>query len=193
MSGISTETFAPQAAPTEAQTLLRARIGWLCQIIRALAAIWVFWVLFDILRLSDRASWLGNYGRYVGADLSSISQTRYLLAFALEISIWLFVAATGLAIWRLFSIYLSGQIFTVDAALWLRRIGAFGGATVMASLLVRPAVEELLTAGIAVQRHHGWVFTAEDMLHVIFVTFIFSLAFIFKTAAELVEEHAQIV
>jgi hypothetical protein len=50
-----------------------------------------------------------------------------------------------------------------------------------------------MTSGHEIAGRNGWHVQPADLLNAIFVTFLFSLAYIFKTAAELAEDHAQIV
>ena len=57
----------------------------------------------------------------------------------------------------------------------------------------RPLIYRLVTEGHDAKHFGAFVFGANDLLDAIFVTFLFSLAYIFKTAAELAEDHAQIV
>lgn len=173
--------------------LLR-KIGWLCHAIRILAAIWVLWAgVLLVQQWADRAHVADLYGRFFHADLGAMSQVQYLGAAGLVFVDWAVAALMVAALWRLFRAYLAGHVFTVDAAVWLRRVGSLGLLATAIDILTRPLVA-LIFLGHLDTGHWGAFFLApRDMLHVIFAVFVLSLAHIFKAAAELADDHAQIV
>jgi hypothetical protein len=186
--------IADGPAPSANALALRKKIGWLCQIIRGLGIVWALWILYEIVAFwGDPARARGAYSHAFQFDAASISTLNYYTAFALQLIVWALAARVAWALWRLFTHYLNGDTFTVSAALALRRLAMAGAVALGFSILERPAIFALMIAGHEVAGRSGWFFRPDDLLDTIFVTFVFSLAYIFKTAAELADEHAQIV
>ena len=90
--------------------------------------------------------------------------------------------------------YLAGRVFTRDAALWLRRTGLAGISAVIVSVLVRVVIASILVGRLVPISPRGYYYLLpQDLLHAIFAVFVFALAHIFKAAAEMAEDQAQIV
>jgi hypothetical protein len=182
------------AAASPALVALRKRIGWLCQLIRGMAVVWALWVLYFTMTVwGDHELIVDRFAKAYHFEPSALPDLNYYVAFGINLFVWLLIALLVVALWRLFSGYLSGQIFTVEASDWLRRVALVGGLAKIVDILGRPVIFALMTAGHDVGGRSGWSFYPNDLLEAIFVTFLFSLAYIFKTAAELADEHAQIV
>ncbi len=190
-----TESDYSDATPASAaQAILRRKIGWLCQLIRGMAVVWALWTFYFVVSFwGDRQKAADAYGKAFKFDPASVPDLNYHAAFGLALVELCFIAALTVAVWKLFSRYLAGAIFSVEAALDLRRIALIGAGAIAYGILMRPVMFSLMTAGHDVGGRHGWLFVPADLLDAIFVTFLFSLAYIFKTAAELANEHAQIV
>lgn len=173
---------------------LRGRIGWICQTIRALVigfAIADFFAILDFW--SDHGRVERHFQMVVKIDVSGASAAQYATAMASNMAVWVFVAVTCFCLWRVFSLYLRGSIFTAESALWLRRAGILGFVTVLVDVATRSAIILALAAHLpAQQSHHGFV-RLDDLLYVIFTLMVIALAQIFKTAAEIAGEHAQFV
>jgi hypothetical protein len=188
------ETLPASAASSGVQAILRKKIGWLCQIIRGMAVVWALWILYFVVTFwGNREKAAGAYSKLAHFDPATLPDLNYYAAFGIMLLDWCLVAAVAFTLWRLFSLYLSGVIFSVEAALGLRRLALVGGFTLAFDIVKRPVIFQLMTAGHDTGDRHGWFFQPADLLDAIFVTFLFSLAYIFKTAAELADEHAQIV
>lgn len=189
-----TDATPASAAPSAAQATLRKKVGRLCQFIRGMAVVWALWMVYFVVSFwGDGQKAAGAYGKAFKFDPASIPAANYYAAFGLALLELGLIAALTIAVWKLFSRYLAGAIFSVEAALDLRRIALIGAGAIAYDILMRPVMFGLMTAGHDVGGRNGWLFLPSDLLDVIFVTFLFSLAYIFKTAAELAEEHAQIV
>jgi hypothetical protein len=174
---------------------LRARIGWICHALRIAAVLWITWNLaLVIFYWGDKAQILQNYGLLFSADLGDVSAARYAAAFA-AVMVGLAVAAVVVVcIWRLAGTYLAGRVFTLDAALWLRRTGLAGISAVIVSVLVRVVIASILVGQFVPISPRGYYYLLpQDLLHAIFAVFVFALAHIFKAAAEMAEDQAQIV
>jgi hypothetical protein len=182
-------------ASASCQRNLRARIGWICYALRMAAILWIIWLLgFVVYYWSDKAQILKNYGLVFSVDLGDVSAARYAAAFV-SVMVSLVVGATVVVcIWRLTSTYLAGRVFTIDAALWLRRTGFAGISAIIVSMLMRVVVASILVGQFVPISPRGYYYRLpQDLLHMIFALFLFSLAHIFKAAAEMAEDQAQIV
>lgn len=181
-------------APSPIALALRQKIGWLCQAIRLAALGWSGWILFLIVDFwRDREKVATVYARAFDFPAAALSDFNYFAGFGLQMLAWALSAAVAVALCRLFSRYLAGEIFTVSAAIALRRLAAIGAVALVVGIAERPLVFALATGGRADPSRHMPLFQPNDLLDAIFVTFLFSLAYIFKTAAEMAEDHAQIV
>ncbi|MBY6240300.1 DUF2975 domain-containing protein [Methylosinus sp. Sm6] len=173
---------------------LRGRIGWICQTIR------VFVILFPLADLATViAFWIDHeaverhFRALLQIDVAGASSEQYAVALAVGLVVWLFVAATCACLWRVFTLYLNGGVFSVEAAKWLRRAGLLGLATLLLEVAARSAIIFSLAAHLPLgQNQHGYI-RLEDLLNVIFALMLVAIAHIFKTAADIAGEHAQFV
>jgi Protein of unknown function (DUF2975) len=192
-------TAMPGAAPAS-QASLPARIRRLCRLIRIAALLWIGWIFVNVVRgwyAADPATLMDNLNRGLHADVSEISSGQIAAFFAGNFGIWLLDTVIAYCIWRLTGRYLQGRIFTVDAALSMRRLGVSGLITVLSIVAWRRASLLILTihgnlpAG-TVLLSGQWV-TPPDLMRLLFCLFLVALAHIFKAAAELADDHAEIV
>jgi Protein of unknown function (DUF2975) len=174
---------------------LRSRIGWICHALRITAVLWIGWgIAIFLIAWSDKSKITEGWGQLFSVDLSGISNARYAAAFAVAVVDLLVATVVAACLWRLSSTYLAGRVFTVEAALWLRRTGIAGFAAILVDVLARIAVASILTAQFAPTSTRGFFYVMpQDLLHLFFALFVFALAYIFKAAAELADDHAQIV
>jgi len=184
----------PDLADNPRLAILRAKIGWICHAIRAATAVWLTWILVQlIIHWWDRASLEQNFFRYLDADISGLSQFRYTLAFVLSLLVWVCAATLGYCIWRLFGSYLEGCIFTVDAALRMRAAAIAGFVATFADVAHRPLYYLTLMGHLPGKVGLAAYVQPNDLLHLLLACFILALATIFKTAAEIADDHSQIV
>ena len=173
---------------------LRTRIGWICQGLRIAALVWIGWILvLTLMTWSDRAVVLKAYGQWLSIDLVDVSSARYATAFILVLADLAIVATVAFCIWQLFGTYLAGRVFTVDAALWLRRTGLAAIAAVLFDVLDRVVIASILTGQFMPLPARGLLVFPQDLLHLIFGLFLLALAHIFKAAAEMADDQAQII
>jgi hypothetical protein len=121
-----------------------------------------------------------------------------LAAIVLATSGLLLTAAVFYCIWRLMGVYVTGRIFTVAAAVWMRRAGAFGLAGVLASILWRRLLLVVFTGHLHLAPGDllfalGNLVIPADLLRILFCLYVLALGQIFKAAAEIAEDHARIV
>jgi hypothetical protein len=184
-------SFAAPPDPSD----LRSRIAWICHALRIAAVVWIGWGLALLVIIwGDRARVTEAWGQLFAVDLSGISDARYAVAFAVAVVDLAVAAVVAVCLWRLAATYLAGRVFTVDAALWLRRTGIAGFTAITVDVLARIAVASILTAQFVPTSARGFFYLMpQDILHLIFAAFVFALAYIFKAAAEMADDHAQIV
>jgi len=194
MSEATSHGQAPPFNATPLRTGLRARIAWICQALRLAAVIWVVWELvFVVIHWSDKAAVLRNYERVFSTALT-VSTARYAVAFGVVMVSLAVVFVIAFCLWRLAGTYLAGRVFTVDAALWLRRTAIAGLAGIIVSVIARVVVASILTGRWVPMSPLGFFYILpQDVLHLIFVIFVLALAHIFKAAAEMADDQAQIV
>lgn len=180
----------PPAAPA-----LRQRIGWLCQLVRWGAVAYAAWVLFGIVAYwTDSARVARHWSVWLHAEVPPPLPWQQATGFAIHFALWLALAAAVWSVWRLFSAYLDGRVFTAEAALWLRRVGLFGLAAQFGDMLARPLVSMVVTATHPDGARLVSVFAQPpDLLNLLFLFGFVALAHVFKAAAEIADDHAQIV
>jgi hypothetical protein len=188
-----TEFASSRAAPTPDP--LRRKIGWLCQFVRFAALAYAGWVCWTVATLwLDRDRVSRAYGTWLKADLSGLQDWQMLAGFAVHTLICAFVLAACRSTWQLFSGYLQGRIFTLDAAIWLRRIGFFGLLAEIADIITRPILSVIISAHLpAGHRMVGIAVNQNDLAFLMLLTAILALAHIFTKAAELAAENEAIV
>lgn len=181
-----------QSSPSSA---LRARIGWLCQLVRWGALAYAGWVLYAIVGYwLDPARVARHWSAWLHSDVPSPLPWQQAAGFIVHFALWLALAAACHAVWRLFSSYLSGKVFTPDATLWLRRVGVFGLIAQGGDMLARPLVSMIVTSTLPPGARLVSVFAQPaDLLNVTFLLGFLALAQVFKVAAEIADDHAQIV
>ncbi len=173
---------------------LRARIGWICHGIRIAAAAWLGWmVVMTLISWSDKAAVLKAYGNWFSTDFSAVSNARYAAAFAVVLMTLLTAVPVAVCIWQLAGTYLAGRVFTVDAAVWLRRAGIFGVVAIIFSIVARAVVASIIAGQLVLIPPRGFFVLPQDVLYLIFALLVLALAHIFKAAAEMADDHAQIV
>ncbi|WP_035648075.1 DUF2975 domain-containing protein [Bradyrhizobium sp. ORS 285] len=181
------------------QTALRRRIAWVCWAIRLAAVLWVAWLVVEMAWSwsdTDNAKFAEGLGRAMGADLTGLSQTQIDWMFVMNSSVLVCDAVVAYCIWRLFGTYLQGRIFTVDAAVWMHRVGMAGLLAMASGVVFRRLALLILTSHAQVSATTLWSFQAvlpSDLLWIIFCLFVIAVAQIFKAAAELADDHAKII
>jgi len=83
---------------------------------------------------------------------------------------------------------------TVDAALWLRRTGLAGISAIIVSVLMRILIASILVGRFVPISPRGYYYLLpQDLLYAIFAVFVFALSHIFKAAAEMAQDQAEII
>ncbi len=186
---------ASERSPKHAE--LRKKIGWICQTLRFAVLVYAVWTLaLNVIYWSDVAAIESGYGRLLQKDLSGLQPWQQASAFAVSFVVWLFAAYACYCGWRLFSSYLKGGIFSLESALWLRRLALYGATAQALAIAVRPLISVLLTlhfpAGQKLRVINIFLLP-NDMLTLVLLLGFLALAHIQKSAAEIADDHAQIV
>ena len=174
---------------------LRRRIALVCHAVRWLTVgylLFVAWGLYDHWSNADRVQRV--FKGFYKVDISGAAPWQWRAGEAVSVLDWLVLAVLCWHVWRLFGRYLQGDIFSVGSAALLRRIGALGLVTVAFDFAMRPVTVMLMTAHVADTgpARHAFVRT-EDVLYVVISLVFVALGMIYRSAAELAEENAQIV
>lgn len=155
-------------------------------------ALWVLSLL--VMFWSDAAFVARVHSFWAKMPLTEASVWQRVAGFALSFVDWLLLAAAVCAVWELMGAYLEGRIFSPDAAKWLRRIGLFGLAALALDIVLRPVMTAIssmhMPEGMRVVALH---FQPNDLLNTLFLLAFVALGHIFKSAADLADDHAQIV
>ncbi len=186
-------------ADDERLSALRRRIGWICHILRFGAPITFIWgVSEDVINAADTAALSKSVAYLFGENVvQPIADWQRLALFACSLPSTMAHLALAYNAWLLFSGYLAGRIFTVDAARLIQRCGVSGIASVILNLLMRPLVVPILAAtrpaGAQLAVSSMPYLGSGDLHSFIFYLALIGLAHIQKVAAELYSENGQIV
>jgi hypothetical protein len=182
-----------------AQTALQSRIKRLCRSIQLAALLWSLWapahVLWRWLPI-DPPGIAAALGFALKADMTGLSATQVEWFLSLIFVVWLPELAVAYCIWRLFGTYLQGRIFTIDASIWMRRVGVCGLVAITVDVVARKIGLLVLTSHVQLPLSTLLAFQTVlpgDLLRILFSLFVTALALIFKAAAELADDHAKIV
>ncbi|MCE1236218.1 MAG: DUF2975 domain-containing protein [Hyphomicrobiales bacterium] len=184
------DAAAPASLPA-----LQSRIGWLCQSLRFAALAYPTWI-FVLLALhwSNADDVTRAYSHWLKATLVEVPAPQRVGGFLIQMIPFALTSAACWNLWRLFSGFLAGRVFTLDAALTLRRLSLFGLAAVAIDLVSRPALSGLMSIHMPPgSRYLAFFFQPHDLLDLMFLGGLLALAQVFKVAAELAEDHAAIV
>jgi hypothetical protein len=180
--------------PVKIQVLQR-RIGWLCQLGRLLAAAYALWTLWLVVSFwSDPNRVARRFSMISGAEVRDIGSGTLFTGLALYVLDWAVLALTCYWAWQLFTGYMQGRIFTAGAAGLLRRVTLAGIAAVVADIVIRPFVVLLVAGRVpAFSVASYYYFSPHDLALLTLLVSLFAIAHIFKVAAELAEENAEIL
>ena len=173
------------------QPAFRRRIVLLSHGMRVLAVVWALWNLVNVVRSLVN---LSHAPSIAGAGHHSLLAAAIMLA----VPSWLLTAGVAWCVWCLFTTYLQGHIFTVGAALWMRRAGALGLAGSLASIVWRRFQILVATGHIHLTTGDllfapGTIVVPSDLVRIVFCLYVLALGHVFKSAAEIADDHARIV
>jgi len=169
-----------------------ARISKMARALAAACALWIVgatlwhWTHPDKVALNARLIW--------GEVFGGFSDSQLVAGFASN----LLPAGAGLAalycLWRLFGAFLSGHIFAAEPALWLRRTGFCLMGAAAAAVLDHTLEALILSLNLgAGHRLLSIGFPSLFFFGLLAGTIAIALGEVFIAAAEMAEDHAQIV
>ncbi|MGD0186498.1 MAG: DUF2975 domain-containing protein [Roseiarcus sp.] len=192
---MSSTGLAPSASSIPSDALLH-KIGWLCQAVRAMILVLLVWLLVKSAIFWTSDDKIADMARFtLHTDIGHVGVTQKWLGFALTLAtVWAINLAIYAAIWRLFSGFLRSEVFTVAAALRMRWAGVFTLAAVPVFPLYRMLEGVIVTAHLPADQHAAPLsFIAGDFSNLLMGAIIIALAQVYKGAAEIADEHAQIL
>ena len=176
------------ALAVPAETQIRARIAWICQVLRAAAVIYPAWVACGVVSFwLDERTIRAAYPAESGLT-SALTVHQKILGLCISAFLWLFVLSASISMWRLFSVYLRGQVFSAQAARLLCRVGAWGLAAVALDIAFRPILGWVLGT-----RSPMVLMRPDDLAFAMIFVGLLVLGRIYKAAAEIAAEYAQFV
>jgi hypothetical protein len=189
MDAADSTVLTPQLAA------LRGRIGSICNGLRVAVAAYAAWLLYAVLMYwSDTALIASTHGRLLHLDLDGLARWQQAAGLAVDLTLWLVAAAACFSAWRLFTCYLQGRIFTVDAASWMRCTAMLGLTAQVLGIAARPLLAAIVTAQLpAEQRAFHIYFFPNDLLTLLLLASLLALSHVQSAGAELAAENAEIV
>ena len=178
-------------APSALHVELRQKIGWICQSIRWLLLAFLAWSAWRIISQSlDAREIVDQIAKTRSVD---VTVERFLWSRLPIFLDWFVAGGFVLAVWRLMSGYLAGDIFSAEAAKRLRLVGLAGLVAQIFDMAARPvafAIESL-----DMMRGLPWsaYLAPLDLLLIIVAVFILGLARIYGAAAKISDEHLRFV
>jgi hypothetical protein len=192
---MTTKTAIAAANPAPEFARLRHKIGWICHCLRLATVAFATWVLYVVLAL-----WLDTnklhqaLGHLIGANVSALAPWQRWSGLSIDLGLWATASIACYCGWRLFSTYLEGRIFSVEAARWMQRVAFWGIITQVASIALRPLFTLVMTAHLPpAERQAHLVLQPNDLLTLLLLLSLLALAHIQRTGAEIAAEHAQII
>jgi multisubunit Na+/H+ antiporter MnhF subunit len=174
--------------------VLQGKIGWLCQAIRWLMVAYVVWVLYRVLEpilISGAAFSAKDWATYWGLKEGSIEPASIYWNRGFALISWLSAFFLGLAVWRLMSSYLGGDVLSSNAAGKLRWVGVTGLVATLVDIAIRPAMLGVLSTEIFAKVNWlSWV-DPIDLMYFLISLFVLSLGHVQHAAAVIAEEHKQ--
>jgi hypothetical protein len=193
-----TTTLDIEEQPAERHNIsvLRQKIGWICQLIRWLTVIWLLWWLYllltPLISVGPQQS-ATEWNTYWGLPPNSITVAEVYVNRCFALLSWATSAFVGYAIWQLMSGYLAGDILSAAAARRIRVVGLWGLAAVAIDIVIRPFMFGLMSTEILNKIAFMDWFSTHDLFYTVIALFVLSLGHIQGTAAAISDEHKQFV
>ncbi len=182
------------SAQTTSLTKLRGKISWICQAVRWLAVVWLAWILtLILLPLTDLAGLVGKINKSPELAAAPITVENLMASRSVNLLVWAVATLIGIALWRLMSGYLQGDIFSEEAATRLRRVGQAALLTTIVNVALRPLTLWFMSPTLFQSADIRAYFVPDDLLYVLISALILSLASVYAAAAEINAENKQFV
>ena len=186
-------TQSSSALPSDLKRL-QNRIAFICQAVRWMVVIWLAWILGLIfLPFTDPAGWIEKINKSPALAEAPISVANLIASRAVNLAVWAVAVLIGVAVWKLMTSYLQGDIFSETAATKLRRVGQAGLLTTLANVIARPLSLWVLSPAFFQNAPSISYFVPDDLLYLLISGLILSLARVYGAAAEISAENRQFV
>jgi hypothetical protein len=189
-------TIADGAQPPGlAMAEIQRRMGLLARLMQGGALLWIALIIVQNVTFWGRPAIVTRrFAESAGlAALDPPAAAYVVLLVIIAVAIG-FAGWVGLQVWRLAGIYRNGGVFTVAAAVQLRRLARAGLGALVADLIARHLPMPILTWHLADgPRLAGPWIDHKDVLFALMALFIFTLSGIFRAAAEMADEQAAII
>lgn len=176
---------------------IHGRIIKISQAARFAAAILAGWLFLAIIHLWSSAESINTFfGSIFKKDLSGVTLWQQVCGFTVYLLVWSLVAAACYSVWRAFSAFLDGRIFSLDATLWLKRVALFGVTAKLLEIFTRPLISLILTLHFPAgqkQRLINLYLTPNDFIILALLLVLLAFAYILLIATEIAQENAQFV
>lgn len=184
-------------APADLCSELNGRIIKISQAVRFAAAVLTGWLLLAIINLwSSIESIDAFFGPVFKKDLSGVALWQQLCGFTAYLLLWSLSAAACYSVWRVFSTFRDGRIFSLDSTLWIKRVALFGLTAKLLEIFTRPLISLILTLHFPAgqkQRLINLYLTPNDFIILALLLVLLAFAYILTIATEIAQENAQIV
>jgi hypothetical protein len=189
---MTTKTAVAADSPAPEMARLRHKIGWICHILRLATVAFAAWVLYLVLAVWFDADRLRQALDHL--NVSVLDPWQRWTGLSIDLSLWATASIACYCGWRLFSTYLEGRIFSIEAARWMQRAALWGIITQIMSIALRPLYTLVLTARLPqAQQQVHLDLQPNDLLTLILLLGLVALAHIQRTGAEIAAEQAQII
>jgi hypothetical protein len=183
---------SPLASPSIPH--LQKKIGWICNLIRWAGLIWFLWMLGVFLFvMSHRAEYFDKGLKFHEIDPASISDATFWLGNAGALLVYVPTAVVVWRLWGLMQGYLQGDILTVPATDRLRSVALAGLFATAADVILPPLTSALMLPMLLSKTPWWQMIRPTDLFYALICGFLLALSAIFRAAAEIVNDHAQIV
>jgi hypothetical protein len=192
---MTAKTAIAAGSPAPEFARLRHKIGWICHSLRFATVAYAAWLLYLVLALwldTDRLQ--QALGHLIHTNVSALAPWQRWTGFSIDLGLWAMASIACYCGWRLFSTYLEGRIFSVEAARWMQRAASWGIVTQLMSIALRPLFALVMTAHLPqAQRQVDLVLHPNDLLTLLLLLVLLAFAHIQRTGAEIAAEHEQII
>jgi hypothetical protein len=173
---------------------LNDKLRWACYSVRGVALVWLAYeAATAFVNWGDRQANLVRLSKGWNVDVTNVSALRYWSAVAMVMLSLVTVAIVVGAFWRLTGVYLHGRVFSLEAAMAMRRTALAGFAATLFNIVSFPVIMCLISTDLlATLAYRAWV-NPTNLLYLLMSGFIFALSVILETAAEIADEHRRFV
>lgn len=192
---MQTPNALPQRAADAEQHPAIRKLQRVAHLLRATSAVYVAWVLWNILNWWLDAGRVKHYfGDFVHRDLSALTAPPRYGALALDLVAWALLLMAVVHCWKFLNYLGQPSRWSSTAAGHISLCAWFAISSEMFTQLSRPVQSFVLTAHLPVaEQVWQWRFQNVDLLAVLFCLSLLMFAYVFTWTMELAEENRSFV